>query len=459
MKNKNNLNKISGFSDRFSDELSFSNELDYKFFEFTTLWGYEKIETPIIEKSSIFSRKTGSTIGSNVYNFNDPSGLEVALRADFTPSIMRSYLENEFAPNEMRFSYSGAIYKYDFETKKNYSRQNGVELIGNNNMYSDLEIIAMSKIFLSNVISNDIKISIGHLGILQDIIKFFNLSERVGLFILQNLDYIKDESSNNQVLIKAEENGMIFHEDDSKQFSSNENDISKVLDVAFHKDSKFMQTRDKDSIINGLMNKISNNSSKTKFLECLGVIKDLLHINGDLEKSISGANNLLSKVPVKNNLKYLYDLVNKLNCYEIDKSEVKINFGLVREWGYYTGFVFNLTDSENQIFGGGGRYDSLGNSLGENLSATGFAIDSEKIINSDSKSIDFDHRKKIIVFIKDEKDLNNAINACNEERSKGNIVSLKSSFDNLEDLNQWASKNEISEIIFFENNNINRSEI
>ena len=69
MENKNNFNKVSGFTDIFSDELSLTQKLDSKFFNFTALWGYEKIETPIIEKSSIFSRKTGSSIGSNIYNF------------------------------------------------------------------------------------------------------------------------------------------------------------------------------------------------------------------------------------------------------------------------------------------------------------------------------------------------------------------------------------------------------
>jgi len=459
LENKNNLNKVSGFNDRFSNELSFSNELDYKFFEFTTQWGYEKIETPIIEKSSIFSRKTGSSIGSNVYNFTDPSGLEVALRADFTPSIMRSYLENEFSPNEMRFSYAGEIYKYDSVTNKNYSRQNGVELIGDNNLYSDLEIIAMAKIFLSNVLNEEIKINIGHVGILHEIIEFFGLGSRVGLFILQNMDFIKDESSNDQVFINAEENGIVFHENQSDTFDSKNNDISKVLDFAFHKDSKFEQTRDRDSIINGLMNKVSNNASRSKFLDCIELIRNLINVEGDLEKCISDANKILSNVPVKNNLKNLYDLANNLDNYEIDISDVNINFGLVREWGYYTGFVFNMTNDENQIFGGGGRYDSLGNSLGENLSATGFAIDAEKILKSNRKNIQFSEHKKIIIFINDEKDLNKAIKTCNEERSKGNIVSLKSSFDDLEVLKQWASKNEITEIIFFENNEMNRSEI
>ncbi|GIS29787.1 MAG: hypothetical protein Ct9H90mP2_01700 [Dehalococcoidia bacterium] len=30
--------------------------------------------------------------------------------------------------------------------------------------------------------------------------------------------------------------------------------------------------------------------------------------------------------------------------------------------GLLTGFVFNLTNSNNDILGGGGRYDSVGNS-------------------------------------------------------------------------------------------------
>lgn len=458
MENKNNFNKVSGFSDIFSDELSLTQKLDSKFFNFTALWGYEKIETPIIEKSSIFSRKTGSSIGSNIYNFTDPSGLDVSLRADFTTSIMRSYLENNFTNNEMRFSYSGEIYRYDGDINNNYSRQNGVELIGSSNIYSDLEIIAMSKIFLSSVIHDDIKISMGHVGILQDVIKYFELNDRIGLFLLQNIDFIKNESSNEQIISRAEEHGIFFDKEVSV-FNSSSDDISSLLNFAFHKDSKFQQTRNSESIINGLMNKLSKNISKSKFSECLDVFRNLVNINGDLDYSISEANKILSNIPVKSNLKSLYDLVNNLNYYEIDDSDVLMNFGLVREWGYYTGFVFDIYNGENVILGGGGRYDSLGNSLGESLPAAGFAVDSEKIISNNNKSIKNTTNKKITVFINDEKDLNEAIMTCKEERSRGNIVSLKSSFANLDDAKKWSANNEVSEIIFFENNKIIRSEI
>ena len=69
------------------------------------------------------------------------------------------------------------------------------------------------------------------------------------------------------------------------------------------------------------------------------------------------------------------------------------------------------------------------------------------------------NQKKVIIYIDDQNDLNDAIDTCKKERSKGNIVSLNSSFANLEELKLWSSRNEISEVIFFENNNINRSKI
>ena len=457
MKNNNNFKKVSGFNDKFSDEVSLTNQLDSKFFDFTTLWGYEKIDTPIIERSSIFSRKSGSSVGSNIYNFIDPSGSEVSLRADFTTSIIRSYIENELSPNEMRFSYSGEIYKYDSDMNKNYSHQNGVEFIGSKSLYSDLEIVAMAKLFVSTLL-DDIKISIGHVGVLMDVIEHFQLSGRVGMFLLQNIDFIKNEFSNDEILIKAQKNGIDFNNKTDESNSTND-EISKILDFTFHKDENFKQTRNDLSIVEGLKNKILKNVSKDNFFDCLDILRPLVNIGGGLEDSISEANKILSKISTTNNLRNLYDLANNLNLYGIEESDVSVNFGLVREWGYYTGFVFNILCSENKIIGGGGRYDSLGLSLGENLSASGFAIDSEIVFSRLKENYEILNRKKILVYISDQKDLNEAIDTCKNERNKGNIVLLKSSLENFDEIKKWSLDNNISEVLFFENNKIKRSKV
>ena len=89
-----------------------------------------------------------------------------------------------------------------------------------------------------------------------------------------------------------------------------------------------------------MINKFSSSTSREKFLQCVSLINKLVNINLNLEESISEANLVLKNISVKNKLKNLYDLTSNLSHYDIDQSEIFIDYGLVREWGYYTGFVF-----------------------------------------------------------------------------------------------------------------------
>ncbi|GIS29789.1 MAG: hypothetical protein Ct9H90mP2_01720 [Dehalococcoidia bacterium] len=43
--------------------------------------------------------------------------------------------------------------------------------------FQPLEIIAMSKIFLEKILNEEIRVSFGHVGILQEVIQSFELSE------------------------------------------------------------------------------------------------------------------------------------------------------------------------------------------------------------------------------------------------------------------------------------------
>ena len=50
--------------------------------------GYSPVDTPLIEESELFVRKSGGELASRLYTFTDPGGHEVALRPEFTPSII-----------------------------------------------------------------------------------------------------------------------------------------------------------------------------------------------------------------------------------------------------------------------------------------------------------------------------------------------------------------------------------
>ena len=88
MNNFSNINKLIGFQDKFSRDLSFTNKLEKEFIEFVETWGYEQVRTPVLERSDLFNSKTGTSLTSNIYSFRDPSGTEVSLRPDFTLSLI-----------------------------------------------------------------------------------------------------------------------------------------------------------------------------------------------------------------------------------------------------------------------------------------------------------------------------------------------------------------------------------
>jgi|TARA_B110000263_G_scaffold238870_1_gene240518 histidyl-tRNA synthetase len=466
--NKLNLNKVLGFKDKYSEEISVLNDLNSKFFKFTEKWGYTQISPPIIEKTDLFSNKISSSLTSNIYYFTDPSGQEVSLRPDFTSSIIRMIFENnENLPlNEIRYSYSGEIYRYNNISNKNYISQNGVEFIGNDSLTSDIEITALAILFSKEIVGNELLVSVGHVGIISDVLNYFKLSDRESIFILQNLDLISKDNNLDFIINKAKDFGLYFKNDlinlQNKSFSNNE--YSRMLDFAFSNDSNFSQTREKDSIIEGLANKYEKNTTVEIFSDCINLISKLINIDDNLEESVSKANKILSKIPVKNNLSDFYKIVSSLKNYEIDLSKIKINFGLVREWGYYSGFVFNLYNKnllEKNNFGGGGRYNSLGNSINNNDSfpATGFAIDNEKLTKNIKLKNNNNLFNKIVIFLKNQNDYDLAIKTSIDERKKGSIVTLESKFSSINELEEWSKNNDIFEIIYFEKSELIRRKI
>jgi histidyl-tRNA synthetase len=468
LNNELNLNKISGFKDKYSEEISFSDDLNSKFFRFTEKWGYTQISPPILEKTDLFSNKIGSSLTSNIYSFTDPSGLEVSLRPDFTSSIIRMIFENNenLPTNEIRYSYSGEIYRYNNVSKKNYISQNGVELIGSNNLTSDIETTALAILFSNEIIGNDLFVSVGHVGIISDVLTYYNLSDRESVFILQNLGLIAKEKNIDFIINKAKDFGLFFQNDlenfEKKTFSNNE--YSRMLDFAFSNDGNFSQTREKNSIIEGLANKYEKNTTIDNFSDCIQLIAKLVNIQDNLEESVSKANKILNKIPVKNNLSEFYKIVNSLKNYEIDLSNIKINFGLVREWGYYSGFVFNLYNKsilDKNNFGGGGRYNSLGNSLNNKdpLPATGFAIDNEKLIEKIKLKNSNKRLNKIVIYVPNQNDYDLAIKTSIEERKNGNIVTLETKFTSINVLEDWSKNNDIYEIIHFDKGELIRRKI
>jgi histidyl-tRNA synthetase len=114
------------------------------------LFGYARIETPLFEEASLFTRGVGEVtdiVQKEMYVFEDRGGLELALRPDGTAPVCRAYLEHGMhnQPQPVRLWYVTPIFRYDRPQAGRYRQhhQFGIEAIGEADAAVDAEVIEL----------------------------------------------------------------------------------------------------------------------------------------------------------------------------------------------------------------------------------------------------------------------------------------------------------------------------
>src|SRR3546814_7635096 len=88
---------LGDFADRFAHVVD-------TFERVRRLYGYKRIEVPVIEPTAVFARSLGETtdvVSKEMYSFEDRGGESITLRPEFTAGIARAYITNgwqQFAP-------------------------------------------------------------------------------------------------------------------------------------------------------------------------------------------------------------------------------------------------------------------------------------------------------------------------------------------------------------------------
>ena len=102
---------LKQFLDRDQNSVSVIRESSDLVLKFLDSRNYISIDTPIIESTDLFIRKASGDISSQLYTFEDPEGISVSLRPDFTASVIRS-LGNRGLLNDddsIKVRYSGPV--------------------------------------------------------------------------------------------------------------------------------------------------------------------------------------------------------------------------------------------------------------------------------------------------------------------------------------------------------------
>jgi histidyl-tRNA synthetase len=96
-KNKYSPHLLRGMKDILPAEQPARDYLLKKLIDLANAYGFEKIITPILEESKLFNKSTGldtDVVEKQMYQFTDLGGKKVVLRPEFTPSIARAYIEH-----------------------------------------------------------------------------------------------------------------------------------------------------------------------------------------------------------------------------------------------------------------------------------------------------------------------------------------------------------------------------
>ena len=130
-------------------------------------YGYNYIETPILEETSLFKRSVGESsdiVGKEMYQFEDKGGNDVCMRPEGTAGIVRAFISAKLdrQPVKQKFYYYGPMFRYERPQKGRLREfhQFGCESFGEGSIYEDFTIITMiSQIFSELGIGFDLLIN------------------------------------------------------------------------------------------------------------------------------------------------------------------------------------------------------------------------------------------------------------------------------------------------------------
>ncbi len=347
-----------GFEDLSGNDINELSHLRNSIQEVYSLYGFDQLETGIIEYSDVIGSFLPDQERPNegVFSFEDDDSKWVSLRYDLTSGLARYVAENyDSLPKPYRRYQSGWVFRNEKPGLGRFRQffQIDADTVGADNALSDAEMCMMfsDAIQSTGIETGNYVIRLSNRKILDGIIDSLNIKGNssgsdINLSIMRSIDKLDRLGLSGVEQLLG--NG---RKDESGDFTkgtglekSNINQIISFLEIGI--DSKKLS---RNECLNKLSNQFESNSIFTEALEELSQITKIINAAG------------------------------------YDENKIIIDPSVVRGLGYYTGPVYEAdltfdmeTDKGIEKFGsvgGGGRYDDLVARLkGVSVPSTGISV-------------------------------------------------------------------------------------
>ena len=349
------LQTAKGVKDYNTDEKILRNEIVKTITSIFETYGFNPIETPILERYETLAAKFGAGVASEAlketFKLKDQGKRNLALRFEFTTSLARFIAINPQIKFPFKVYQIGPVFR-DGPIKIGRLRefwQLDSDIIGSSSLLADAELIEMTLRIFKELRLNAY-LEVNDRNIMNAILDKFNIKNKEDVII--TIDKIK------KLPLK---------------------EIKKEL----------KQKKLSEKTINGLLS--------------------ILTFKGANDIII----NKLKKLGIENEVKKIKELLSY-----VDKKKVRLNISLARGLSYYTGTVFEGFLANNPISSicAGGRYDDIiGKFSGkEKIPAVGISFGLEPIANALIKNL----TTKTQIYIIPIKTLKQSLKIANMLREK-----------------------------------------
>ena len=302
---------LSGFQDLLPEVAYQKTVIIDKLKTVFNSFGFAPIETPHLEYSEMLLGETGGEIGKQLYRFQDNGDRDVCLRFDLTIPLARYVVQHQ---NDLGLPFKryaiGSCFRGERPQQGRYREftQCDFDILGVDSVSADLEILQVIAGGFQALGLSDFTIKLNSRNILNGFIQSLSLEEKAVdiIRIFDKRDKISAEKFNTEL----ESLGCAANQIDS---------IAKFFNLS-------ESTNDNLSLLEQLK---SFASGHEYFSEAVV----------ELEKRVVIANQIENLAP-----------------------HLKVDLGLARGFGYYTGIVFETVLNavpEVGSVGGGGRYNDL----------------------------------------------------------------------------------------------------
>ncbi len=162
---------VRGTQDMLGDSADRFSHVVETFERVRRLYGFRRIEVPVIEPTAVFARSLGETtdvVSKEMYTFEDRGGDSITLRPEFTAGICRAYLTEgwqQYAP--LKVATHGPLFRYERPQKGRYRQfhQVDAEVIGASEPAADVELLCFADQLLKELgINEGVTLKLNTLG-------------------------------------------------------------------------------------------------------------------------------------------------------------------------------------------------------------------------------------------------------------------------------------------------------